>query len=308
MTEKDPSSRSLSRIVVGVDFSDESDVALEHAIALARPHGAEVVMVHALTVYEPELNEEHGFLSRDYREVLHYNQTEAREKLAWRLQRFGGQGAVLSDALIDGYPDTALCMAATELDADLIVLGTHGRTGFKRLLLGSIAEKVIRSADRAVMVARGGRRFGRFQRILVPTDFTRSARHALDLAIRMATPGARIDILHCWVPPVAQERRGWLGVGIPSNDDLSVRVDEWARARGDELIADAGDGKVELTFHSVQSQPVPEIQRRAGGYDLVALGSHGRRGLRRLLLGSVAEQTARHAPCSVVVAHPPPAE
>ena len=183
----------MNRISVGVDFSRESEIAIEHALAIARRSGAEVVLLHALPLIEPTLADS---IATKYRKILIARQKEIRERLTEVLERHRGSGVAISHNLVDGPPAKVLAEAADELDSGLVVVGTHGRSGFNRFLLGSVAEKVVRSARSNVLVTRPSRRPGVYRRVLVPTDFSPAAERALEVAIGVAGDGAEVDVVH----------------------------------------------------------------------------------------------------------------
>lgn len=293
----------IKRIVVGIDFSPASEVALRHALMSARRTGADVVMVHAGTIHEP-LETRQSALLADYSDIIAEHQTEIRNHLTGLRERYEGSGVEISHKLIDGFPDTGLCEAAEELDAELICVGTHGRTGIKRFFLGSVSEKVARMFTGSVLVARPGRTRGGYRRILVPTDFSGNADEALDAARKVAAEDAEIDLLHCWQLPipvtsyyVPTTSRG------ASLKQLAAEIEGDAKKQIEELADTLRAEGVALETDVAQGPPAETIIERAAGYDLIAIGSHGHRGFRRLLLGSVAEAVIRHAPCSVLVTH-----
>ena len=285
----------IKKIVVGVDFSSDADVAATSALAIARHTGAEVVLAHVGMVVDRGRAMLSTGTGSDWERLAHEQVASDRARLEEMKQRLSGQGPEVSAAFVDGVPDTGLVNTAHEIGAQMIAVGTHGRTGFKRLLMGSIAERVVRLFDGAVLVARPGDGAGRFRRILVPTDFSKWAEGALEMALVLAEADATIDVLHAWqLPIVAPE------VAIPLGDQAA-----WAIEAGESLIASHAREGVQLVFHQVQQGAVRAVIERLddGAYDLVVMGSHGRRGLRRLIIGSVAEQTIRHAPISTIVVH-----
>ncbi|HTM23281.1 MAG TPA: universal stress protein, partial [Kofleriaceae bacterium] len=192
----------MKKIVVGIDFSSGSEAAIRAAMRLARHTGAEVCLVHCGVVPEHPVGIPHGLetTADAYNKILAEHLASDRARLEELHQRLSGQGVVVSQLVTDGFADTTLVKVADELGAELMVLGTHGRTGVKRFLLGSIAERAVRLAGCNVMVARPADGTGPYQRILVPTDFSPSARRALVTALSLAAPGATIDLLHCWQP------------------------------------------------------------------------------------------------------------
>jgi nucleotide-binding universal stress UspA family protein len=260
-------------------------------------------MVHATTVYETDEPRQSTALA-DYSDLVADHQAQIRDRLAELRERYEGRGVEISHKLIDGFADSGLCEAATELDAEMICVGTHGRTGIKRFFLGSVSEKVARIFEGAVLVARDGRPRGGYRRILVPTDFSGIAETALDAARSLAADDAEIDLLHCWQLPVPVTT-----YYIPTTShgaslkQLAVEMEADAKRRGEALAESFRSDGIELSVDVVESSPAEGIIERSAGYDLIAMGSHGHRGFKRFVLGSVAEQTVRHAPCSVFITH-----
>lgn len=287
----------IKRIVVGIDFSEESELALRHAIAMARGTGSEVLMLHASTIVETT-----GDLVNEYRELLVEFQSDARDRLTELRERYQGQGVTVSHAVVDGTPAKAIPEAAGEVEASITAVGTHGRTGLRRLLLGSVAEKVVRRSENDVLVVRPGRQPGRYRRILVPTDFSQPAEDALAMAVELAEPGAEIDLVHYWQLPVAITSHYMpLSAQAASIQRLAGEIEAAAGARAAELLERHRNDDVAIDLDVAQGPPAPSIVSRAAGYDLIAMGRRGLSGFRRWLVGSVTEAVVRHAPCSVLI-------
>jgi nucleotide-binding universal stress UspA family protein len=299
-----------SKIIVGVDFSPESELAARQAVDIARHVGAEVVLIYGgetveMPVLGPGVNPAAAeAFQQTYGAGLARALAERREQLSSLRERLSGQGAIVSQMVSEGFPDAAICRAAEELGGDLVVVGTHGRTGLRWFFLGSVAEHVVRASPSDVLVARReGAGRGGYRRILVGTDFTPAAERALDRALDLAAPGALVDVVHFFnvvLPPPLYATV--TSVLVP--DDLEQALAASARERGAKLLASRQRTGVEVVFHALAGAPVPGIVHRleAASHDLAALGSNGRRGFRRFMLGSVAEAVVRRAPCSVLVA------
>jgi nucleotide-binding universal stress UspA family protein len=298
----------IKRILVGTDFSAESEVALEHAIRIAGHLGAELLLAHAGTVIDTAdaaLAPESAALL-EYERIVAEHAAENREHLAQLVSRVRARGVNASEQIVEGFPDTGISEAADELDVDLVVIGTHGRTGLKRLLLGSVAERVVRLCRRHVMVARpaaDGQASG-YRRILVPTDFSPRAELALEIALELADRNGHVELLHAWSLPALT------GSLVPSRasetalEPVRASIEAGAREKANALMAHHRRSDVEMALTIVNDSAAHAIDRSAAtGRDLIVMGGHGRRGLRRWILGSVAEATVRHAPCSVVVVH-----
>jgi nucleotide-binding universal stress UspA family protein len=198
---------------------------------------------------------------------------------------------------LDGPPGKVIPEAAAVRAVDVLVVGSHGRTGVSRVLLGSVAEKILRASPVPVLVARGPAE-SPFGRILVATDFGEPAERALRLALELAAPGATVDVVHfvSIVPLVAVPARALLSTEM---ERLTAR----ALPIGRQLLARHRRDDVVVDFASEIGDPrLGALERiRLRGYDLVAVGSHGRSRVTRALLGSVSEGIVRHAPCSVLV-------
>lgn len=145
------STHSIQNILVATDLEPESEAVLAYAFRLGEKLGAKVHMLHA---YPPVIVPDgHGSGSIPY-EALHQRSREALELLARPFASSPAKGACavdLGDAL------TVILEMARTLSADLIVVGTHGRKGVQRLLLGSIAEAVLREAPVPVLIVKNGR-------------------------------------------------------------------------------------------------------------------------------------------------------
>jgi nucleotide-binding universal stress UspA family protein len=165
--------------------------------------------------------------------------------------------------------------------------------------LGSIAEQVVRHAKKDVLVARGHQPSGGYKKILVPTDFSDSSTQGLERAYEVVEPGGEIVLLHCWTLPGAGLTY-WGPVGPELRKEIIAATESYA----DKFVPKHKQDHAKLTFKHLEREPKRGIQHEleeAGDYDLVVTGSHQRKGLNRWLLGSVAEATVRHSPCSVLV-------
>lgn len=285
----------LGKIVVGVDFSAESDLAVKHTVDIARRAGAEIVLVHVCPVAEApdnvagEQTEWHKFMRRQL--------AANRERLEDMRTSLRGQSVEVSHVVIDAAPADGLLQSAEELSADLIAVGTHGYTGIDRLLLGSVAERVIRHGKKSTLVVRGELHpSGGYRRVLVPTDFSPSAREAVACATAMVAKGGSVEVRHYWHTPVFGP--------VPDPSELQQAAERSTSQRGAELLeVHEHSEEYDMKFSAGHGNPKREVLELLdkGAYDLVVMGSHGRQGLSRLLLGSVAETVTRHAPCSVMV-------
>lgn len=282
---------NLSKIVVGVDLSAESLLAVDHAMILARRAGASIVLLHVANVPATMHARPDDPLAALQRERLRADRDDLE---ALRVRR-SGQGVELSQLIVDGDPDVALADAARELGADLIVVGTHGRTGVRRIALGSVAEKTIRLAASSVLVVRGPAPPGGYRQVVAGSDYSEAADGAVASAIAMAAPGGEVRLVHAWSAPYLEYDLTGRMIEALRQAEEQIAGEQLRRMRSWPRPAD-----VDLTLDVTYGVPFVVLD----GYvdaDLIVVGTHGRRGVRRFLIGSVAESTVRHARCTVLV-------
>lgn len=300
------------KILVAVDFSEHSEVALEKAILMAKQNDEfELVLLWVDTKspnYDVVIDADVVDAgTRDPDDASDSRLTEAETRLGLYVDRVKKHDIPVIARVESGYPDEVIVEVAMEIGAVMVMVGTRGLTGFKRFLLGSVAEKVVRSATTSVLVTRGEPKT--FSRILVATDFSPAAEHALQLAIALAPSGVKIDVVHAWQYPP-----GTRGASDPNPTegplaDLRKQLVKRIEKVGTALVRRYRGPDRTLEFTNLFGPAAQVVHDHlqsddgAAAYDLVAMGTHGHRGFRRFLLGSVAEATVRHAPCSVLVTH-----
>lgn len=253
-------------------------VALSRGRHLARALGASVHVIHAAT-YAPD----------DARATLD-DLLAARPSPA---------GVVTTSAVVPGDPLDVIQTAS--VDFDIVVVGTHGRTGLEHLLLGSVAENVVRYLERPVLVARAGPLEP--QRILVPIDFSDAARMAMKFGAALAEKlSIDLAVMHVIPQLPALEQAELTALGSAS-DPTWLGLDQHACLQAGEDLARfltaAGLRKTAATDVRV-GDPAAEIVAAASPSDLVMLGTHGRQDGDWVPSGSVADYVIRHAKCSVL--------
>jgi nucleotide-binding universal stress UspA family protein len=267
------------RILVPTDGSRSAEAAAHHGIVIAEAFDASV---HVISVT--------GEKERDERLA----KAQAQDAISHLEEVFEQESDRSCQSVIEhGSPYEAIISYASENDIDLIVMGTHGRRGLSRVLLGSVTERVIRlSNDPVVAVpphAIGRERAG-YERILIPTDgspgATAAVEHGISIAERL---GAAVRVL-C----VIEDELGLPPIGDPLRDEAVEVVD---------AVAEQASGReISLTTHVHPGIPHEAINNfvSAHGIDLVTMGTHGRSGIRRHLLGSVTERVLRTSDAPVL--------
>lgn len=287
------------RILVGVDASEHSDEALLQADARARTTDSELVVCTVL----PNVLVVSPFLTsmRSTTNMVAMRET-AVAALGERVSRLTRRTAAeFRVRVLDGMPHAALVLEAEQMGADLLVVGSHGHTGIARVLLGSVAERVVRYAGCSVLVSRPRTLTAR---VLVATDFSDPALPALRAAAdEVRRIDGKLTAFHAidlsaldWSSTGASTDAG----GLPILADAVARMGQEARARLDQALASVGtrgDGVI------LEGAPAPLIVKVAHEIEaeLIIVGTSGRTGLKRVTLGSVAEAVVRHARTSVLV-------
>ena len=141
----------IQRILVPVDFSDQAPAVLEWAAHLANEHGSRVVLLHAYHLPVEFQQLEGAYLPPDFWSNV---KVEAEQSLGRYAEGLEGSGIPVETVVREGYPATVIVDEAESQPADLIVIGTHGLSGLKHLLLGSIAERVVQKAPCPVLTVK----------------------------------------------------------------------------------------------------------------------------------------------------------
>jgi nucleotide-binding universal stress UspA family protein len=288
----------MATIVAATDFSGTAEGATDWGAQLARTHGARLVLVHALLpAITPTAAPEFVPLPAEIYEEERRAVKEALEKRAAALRQ---TGCTVETQLEIGPAVSTILDATLRYKADLLVVGTRGLTGFKRILVGSTAARLVRDASCPVLTVHPeATRHRPVHRILVPTDFSQDAARALEAAGRILGPvidHARVTLLHVyrttqdivtpWPAPVLVEASRDVETGAGSCSTRPLRRPEPA-------------SKSSSRRAGYPAEVIDEEARRIAA-DVIAMGTHGRSGLKRLFLGSTAERVLPAAPCPVL--------
>jgi nucleotide-binding universal stress UspA family protein len=275
----------FERVLVPTDGSDTSAAAVDHGLSLAAAYGASVRFVFVSDIYSmstiPKSREE-----REYGEAL----------IDSLVERADEEGVPASGTVRAGFPHEEILAEVDQTGADLVVMSSHGRTGVGRYLMGSVTEKVVRLSDVPILTVHGERVPAEYDRVLVPTDGSDSAAAAERRAVDVAREfDAALDVL-----TVVETT----GVGFDVRSEQHRAASE--AAAGDIVDAAVGRAReagVERVEGAVSfGTPHRKIRSYAEerGADLIVVGTHGRTGLDRYLLGSVAERVLRLATVPVL--------
>ena len=283
----------FDNILIPTDGSECAQAAVGYAEDLAKRYESNV---HALCVAD----------SRTLENAPQYEQIkkESEEVAKRTCNDLSVSGVPVEQAVRTDIPHKAILRYATEQDIDLIVMGTHGRTGVERYLLGSVTEKVVRLSDVPVLTVKAeddsDARYP-YTDILVPTDGSEGAEAAIGPAVDVAsTYDARLHGLSV-IDTMA------MGVDVRSGAILEA-LEESAQSAVDSVEEQATRASVSAVETAIEhGNPYRGIRSYVEDQDidLVVMGTHGRSGIERYLLGSVAEKTVRASAVPVMTVRQP---
>ena len=281
------------KILVATDFSSTADSAEKLAFQLARLLGAELHLVHVRVILEDPLMAEEQQLEMERLMSSADDATQA----AFARGRPGEPGISVETHLVRSISAAeAIVEIASEIDCDLIVMGTHGRRGIKHMLLGSVAENVVRSVDIPVLTLRPGIELPANgpKRILLAHDFSDQSAIAIRTARDWAEAfDAEITLLHVVEPVVYPE---FYAINALSDDVMTRLRDRATEALDDAAEEALGDLPVNTVVLIGRAADTIINEAQPENFDLLIMGTRGLTGLEQLVLGSVAEAVLRRCP------------
>jgi nucleotide-binding universal stress UspA family protein len=290
----------FERILVPVDASAVSGKALDFAIERAKLHNSKITVAFAVNrlAVSGAMGVPYGYV--DPTPLLLALDAEADAVLSSAEAVTRDAGVRVKRVKLDGPPGQAILALVRQTNPDVIVMGTHGRRGFERFALGSTAEEVIRAASIPVFLipqrATASVKPGPLARLLVAIDGSPAADDALAFACKLAQrEGCRLTLC---------------GVVEPSGIDwddldrdlfLQAEIEERARPLLEKSRLHASSLGTEVDTDLRQGNAVTELLTSAqgAGADAIVVGTHGRAGIPRFILGSVAEGVLRSSPLPV---------
>jgi nucleotide-binding universal stress UspA family protein len=296
----------IRRILCPVDLSDASRHALDHAIALAGRYSASITVLH---VYQPIYMPVPAPAIAGVNSTNLFNPADV-ERLREQVQAFvtaQNPGDVTYDILVDnGAPAARIVEQAAALQVSLIVMGTHGLSGFEHLMVGSVTEKVLRKAPCPVLTvpprAEATSKLP-VKRLLCPVDFSDASVSAARWAMRLAKQlGGTVTLVHVLEGPEEDEPVASRSFNVPEYRRLR-QVDAESRLAAlvpDDLREWCTPGQI------AHGKPYREVLRLADAeaVDLIVMGVHGRNPIDLALFGSTTNHVVRRARCPVLTLRP----
>lgn len=290
------------KVLIAIDFSPASERVLDEAVARPWPEGSNFSVVHVVDVqaFFPALIED--------------AKREGDRLVKAGTEKLSRSGHKTVSEVIMGFPRRAICEYAKEWHADLVMAGSHGHSAIGRFLLGSVAQAVLRTAPCSMEVVRsasgGPAPSSHPMKIQVAADGSDCSVEALHSVAKRPWPdGSVFKVLSveelivldgqiAGYPPASVYPQSLLEELTTQARDRATSAAKTAR----EILDRAG-----MKVLGDDAMPLGEPRAvildaaKAWGADLIVMGSHGRRGMDRFLLGSVSEAVAIHAQCSVEV-------
>src|ERR671910_2920983 len=305
-----------SKVLLATDGSREAELAARTAADLSQKTGSELHVVHAfgiVPVGPPVYPEATDLQSVEYEaeteEGQRISEQRAREVLQEEVEKVrSAGGAVAGEHLIEGRVAPGIVGLAEEIGAGLVVVGSRGRGGIRRALMGSVSDSVVRHAHCPVLVVRDGESERDLLpgRILLAVDGSEEASTAARTAVALAErTGSELHVVHVGeVKPVSHpEWRGYLA----RYEKLQEEARRLLEGQVDEITSAGGTVS---RAHLRMGRPDEEIVVLGEeiGAGLIATGSRGMGGMRRALMGSASDSVVRHAHCPVLVVRPEKAQ
>ena len=295
---------TLKRILHPTDFSRCANQAFWHAIHLSRKYQAELYMLHAIVLHEDDPHHPTSLLPDI--DTAHKQLKElSLQNMDYLLESYHAEDIKAKKAEERGIATASIILEyVKKKNIDLIVMGTHGRRGFKHLLLGSVAEEVVRLASCPVLTIREQKqpkRIEDLEKILIPVDFSDNAWEAFSYAKEIAIIyQAKLQFLHVIEEAV---HPAFYLTGKSSIFDLVPDIKAKSIKAFKRILKETEMPEVDIEYAVIEGKAAHEIVKFAEKHDtdLIVITTHGLTGLEHFFLGSVAEKVIRRSPCPVFI-------
>ena len=292
----------LQKILFPTDFSRCAEQALAHAVFLAEKYGAEIHVLHVITIFKDQPSVVSDEIA-ETKEMVKKLEDVAEKQLNKILDSHSSNDIKITTEIKRGISAAPTILEyASGNNVDLIVMGTHGRRGLGHLLLGSAAEEVVRLAPSPVFTIRELKEpkpVMQINNILVPIDFSKHSQKALAYASEIAQSyNAQLQVLH-----IIEETMhpAFSVTGKSSIFDLVPGIKDDSKERTEKMLKEFVSDKVKSKIFIKGGRAANDIIKFAkeNPTDLIVIATHGLTGLEHMLLGSVTEKVVRMAHCPV---------
>ena len=290
----------INHVLFPTDFSEGAEPAFPQAVHFAEWHDATLHILNVRTSAQPDdLDTTREFpvpfsTMRGWLDRAGHDDANGPSLKNVEIEQTQVDSAAPPEAIVDFVEGQGI---------DLIVMGTHGRRGLDRVRFGSVTEEVVRTAPAPVLTVQADAPSSvrTVRRVLTPIDFSDASetalRHAKEIAL---TQGAEIDLLHVVDKPMFPSAYGVDSAEV-STEELLDKAEQGLGDLARDIV-----GHEHAMVKAVAGHPVEEILNyvEKNDVDLLVIATHGRTGLNRLLIGSVAERVIRQSPIPVFLVKP----
>lgn len=289
---------SLTRILLATDGSENAALAGRAAADISNKTAAELHVVHVWTYVPPPAYPSLSY--DDYSRSAREETVQLLRREAWNARVAGGR--VVGEHLCEGKPAEEVLALAQELDADLVVVGSRRAGRIKRLIAGSVSERVVHRASCPVLVVCGGEGTWPAGRVVVADDGSEPARRAGDLAAEIASlSGSEVVVVRAYEYP-PEPVGGWSAQDRRELDEVLLRNRRDLKKRAEQLEEIAPCRPKTKLIKSKAASAINLVgEESEGEQTLFAVGSRGLGAPKRALLGSVSTETLRTANGSVLI-------
>ncbi len=294
----------FEQVLCPTDLSDASARALAHAAALARWYEAKLTVQHVAPTFD-SVPMRSGSLNEAVAMAFPVSQEDVTEEMRRMVERVGA--TTLDPTLVAelGDPARTIVDTAVSIPADLLVMGTHGRSGFERFVLGSVTEKVLRRAPCPVLTVPPHTSDTPsdevlFKNILCAIDFSPASAQALGFALDLARQAnGSVTLVHSIEWLAEEEPRTYAHFNVP---EFRRHLIADAREQLHALVAGESGTWAAIEEVVTVGRAHREVLRLAeeSPTDLIVMGAQGRGGVGLALFGSTTHQVVRGAPCPVL--------
>jgi nucleotide-binding universal stress UspA family protein len=287
---------AFKKIVVPVDFSEFSNKAAEYAMFIAEKFCADITLLHAVILFEEDIDEKEQLQA--YKKIIQKKEKERTKQLELHCKTAKSRGLRVKSALIRGVSTAdSILDYISDNDFDLMVMGTHGRTGLKRWMLGSVTERVAGFSPIPVLTIHKDFKELDITKILIPIDFSEHSKIAINRGIAIAKEfNAALEFLH------VVEMQAHPEFYTISSDSILKENPELEHHITKNMIKLTGIPKEKATYSVKEGKVYKEIKMAAENnhIDLIVMATHGMSELEHFLVGSNCERVIRIAPCPVL--------
>lgn len=284
------------KILVPTDFSDLSLKALKTANTYASIFGGKISLFNS-HIPITELDEPYALgmsnqVYQDYESI----ENSIRERLEQLAKEHITEEYI--DELIVHVGNPSQSIVETSKDFDIIIMSTHGRTGFSRFLLGSVAEKVLRLSKIPVLVVEDESNVGEFKKILVTTDFSDNATAAFPHALRIAEKtGGSVDILHILSLDQFEDNETDPSIKKIREQRMNLIKKEHFHKLGDRV------GSYTIVSDDSPHEAILKFVK-GSEYNLLVMATVGKTGIKYMMMGSTTANVVRHVKTAVLSIQP----